>query len=612
MAFRTWAKLLSATLGVGVLAGASQLGLAYGLGIVRLTRVLEITARDQWTAQLAWVAWFPMTAAVVAALAGTAYVRRWAPGFRGGTGTEMAFAAAAALGSAVVVPLTMQPARTAQVAGVNPVLVIAICAGLGALVGIFAAWAALAQAVARWSLITMGAAIWLVALVSVMPSLAPGDPLPAVRLGVLDAAFLAPAVTQRTALATMPALALLAGAALGWAARRRELPTLTIALAGLPGPALLTVSYLIAGPGAGADRYQVVPYWAAMTATGAGVLGSVLAAVVRRAPSPEDDDSQAEADSQATATANRPPLPQRAGKQEPAIAAAGARPPEPSSSPSAATPSAPADTSAGRSTGPAQDTAPPPTASPTLRQHGETPAFDASGGRRSSAADAFTGRTGEFPSRGATPPEPTSFDGFGRHAAPEPTPYVPEPATRPLPPEAVQQATAEQPRPAADRPSRSRRSSARGRADVPPRSDSTPTLPQQTPRTPRTRQTARTAQPARTPETAGTPQTGRTPQTTRTPQTARTPLVPEPTAISQPLPQPTAASAPLPTPQPVSPSQPRTPPQPVAPAQRPAGDPPMADSPEDPATGGGRGRKKFGLRRRKDEDFVDWVSGLGK
>ena len=58
--------------------------------------------------------------------------------------------------------------------------------------------------------------------------------------------------------------------------------TLTIALAGLPGPALLTLAYLIAGPGSGAARYQLVPYWAAMTATGAGVLGSVLAAVVRR------------------------------------------------------------------------------------------------------------------------------------------------------------------------------------------------------------------------------------------------------------------------------------------------------------------------------------------
>ena len=77
MTFRTWVRLLAITLGIGALAGASQLGLAYGLGIVRLTRVLDVTARDQWTAQLAWVAWFAMTAAVVGALAGSWLLSRW-------------------------------------------------------------------------------------------------------------------------------------------------------------------------------------------------------------------------------------------------------------------------------------------------------------------------------------------------------------------------------------------------------------------------------------------------------------------------------------------------------------------------------------------------------
>src|SRR4051794_35664810 len=111
MAFRTWARLLLATLGVGALAGASQLGVAYGLGIVRLTRVLDVTTRDQWTAQLAWVAWFAMTAAVVGALAGSALLPRWSP-TRPGTGATVAIALAAGIGAAIVVPLTMQPART--------------------------------------------------------------------------------------------------------------------------------------------------------------------------------------------------------------------------------------------------------------------------------------------------------------------------------------------------------------------------------------------------------------------------------------------------------------------------------------------------------------------
>jgi hypothetical protein len=489
----------------------------------------------------------------------------------------------------------MQPARTAQVAGVNPVVVIAICAGLGALVGVFAAWAALAQAIARWSLLTTGAAVWLIALVSVAPSLAPSDPLPAVRLGVFDAGFLSPAVTQRTALATMPALALLIGAALGWAARRRELPTLTIALAGLPGPALLTVAYLIAGPGAGDDRYQVVPYWAAMTATGAGVLGSVLAAVLRRGPGADDEDDPEDQ------TPAKPPLPRRTNQPESAIAAAGGQPagdsptapdepaqPTPTPAP-AASPNGPGAGPAGPGagmTGPGAGMTGPGAGLGGPAPVADKPEKPRRRGRRSSVADAFIGRTGEFPATrpsgdpaaypatrpsgdpaaypaarqgdGAPgyPPgragaadarddDPAPFDAFTRGEAsrsggapwspagdaphPTPEPYVPEPATRPLPP-GVGTSTAEQPR-TGGRPGRGLRPFSRGRNAEP--------------------------------------------------------LTPEPTPISAPLPQP----------------DPVTPPLAVTPAPRPE----AAPRPEPPA-GDSKRKSKGG----KDEDYVDWVSGLGK
>ena len=603
MAFRTWAKLLSATLGVGALAGASQLGLAYGLGIVRLTRVLDVTTRDQWTAQLAWVAWFPMVAAVVGALVGLQLLRRWVPEApKPGLGLELALAFAAAIGAAVVVPLTMQPARTAQIEGVDPVVVIAICAGLGALVGVFAAWAALAQPIARTSLATMGIAVWAIALISVAPSLAPSDPLPAVRLGVFDAGFLSPAVTQRTALATMPALALMIGAALGWLARRQELPTLTIALAGLPGPALLTIAYLVAGPGAGDDRYQVVPYWAAMTATGAGVLGSVLAAVLRRGPGPEDEEELPEEE--------KPVLPKRTSQQDSAIAAAAARPVSPATGelpklraadtgvfnlPPGASPSDPAAPSQAVPPPPESFSAAPPAPSgPASRPGPASPSGPAAPSaqaspsddlprkparlrkpsRRSSVADAFSTRTGEFPAQRPDQPtggvalgeyateDPPPFDAFTRGApspsatptpkpsrsasapwspsagagpmpaasptaatqpAAEPKPYVPEPATRPLPPEVLQAPTAEQPRPSGGRLGRSLRPFSRGRSAEP--------------------------------------------------------LTPEPTAVSAPLPHP----------------EPITPPLAVTPAP----------GPEDEK------RKKTGRKGPKDEDYVDWVSGLG-
>src|SRR4051794_32421033 len=230
MAFRTSAKLLGVALGVAALAGASQLGLAYGLGILGLTRTLDITMRDHWTAQLAWVAWFAMTAAVAGGMAARQHLPKGS-----GAGTRLVTAVAAAIGAGVIVPLTMQPARNTHVDGVQPVLVIGICAALGAAAGIFAAYAALSRQVARWSFGAVGIAAWVIALISVAPGLAPGRTLPSVRLGVLDADFLSADATKRTALFTMPALALIAGIAVGWSARRRGLSTLTIALAGLAG-----------------------------------------------------------------------------------------------------------------------------------------------------------------------------------------------------------------------------------------------------------------------------------------------------------------------------------------------------------------------------------------
>ncbi|HET9516133.1 MAG TPA: hypothetical protein VFO77_00255, partial [Actinoplanes sp.] len=203
MAFRTWARTLLAALGVAALAGASQLGVAYGLGVLRLTRDFELAGRDQWNAQLTWAAWFAMVAAVVGALAaGYRYHRRpqaaspepspagpdsvrqpaEPPAPRSGPpqasalagpATAAALALAAGIGAAVVIPLTMQPARTAQVAGVDPALIIGICAGLGAVVGVIAGYAALAHVVARWSLGTTICAVWALAVTSVLPSLGP-------------------------------------------------------------------------------------------------------------------------------------------------------------------------------------------------------------------------------------------------------------------------------------------------------------------------------------------------------------------------------------------------------------------------------------------------------
>jgi hypothetical protein len=119
----------------------------------------------------------------------------------------------------------------------------------------------------------------------------------------------------------MPAMALVCGIAVAVAARRRAMSTLTVALSGLAGPALLTLAYLVAGPGSGDQRYQVVPYWAAMTAAGAGVLGSVLVAVLSRGPAVPADGLDP---SKGKPTPDRPPLPRREAQTSSAIARAAA------------------------------------------------------------------------------------------------------------------------------------------------------------------------------------------------------------------------------------------------------------------------------------------------
>ncbi|BEL09961.1 hypothetical protein Q0Z83_081520 [Actinoplanes sichuanensis] len=332
MAFRSWLKLLAATTMAAAVVGAGQLGIAYGLGMVRLDQTLELTQRDQWTAQLAWVAWITMTAAAIGAVVATGLRPRWSarPVSAGGA---LGMGLAAGLGALAVLPLTMQPARAAQIAGVQPVLVIGICAGLGAATGIFAGYAAAARAVARWSVATLTVAVWSVALISLAPSLLPGRTQDAARLGVLEGDLIPGAVVEHTQFATMPVIALLAGLIVGWVARGRKMPTITVALSGLAGPALLTVAYLIAGPAA-AGGFRLDPYWGAMTAAGAGVLGSVLAAIIRstpepaRAPEPEtpvaDTPTDAKPEPGPVTASGRATLPRRDVPVQSAIAQAAA------------------------------------------------------------------------------------------------------------------------------------------------------------------------------------------------------------------------------------------------------------------------------------------------
>ncbi|MFY1673282.1 hypothetical protein ACN27G_25495 [Plantactinospora sp. WMMB334] len=279
MAYRTWGRVLLAALLVGIVGGAGQLGIAYGLGLVRFDRPFAASTVNQWPAQLAWVSWFAMVAAVLGGMLADRLARRYA--LPTALGARAAIAAVAALGALAVAPLCMQPARTAQLASADPVTTTGVAAAIGAGIGFLAALAALSLRPVAWNIAAVTGAAWFLAIVSVLPSLGPADPLPAVRLGGVDPSWLSAGTSQRLAVVAMPALALVAGALTGALARWCERPVPVVASCGVAGPAMLGLAYVVAGRGEQTDAYQAAPYWGALIAVGAGALGSVLAATLR-------------------------------------------------------------------------------------------------------------------------------------------------------------------------------------------------------------------------------------------------------------------------------------------------------------------------------------------
>ncbi|SIM60404.1 hypothetical protein [Micromonospora cremea] len=279
MVSRTWRNLLLTALGMGVLAGAGQLGIAFSFGIVQLTDASTGATVNQWPAQLVWVGWFAAHAAVAGTVVAARLARRY--GVLDSTGRLVAIAAAAALGATTVAPLCVRPAQAAERFSVDPIWAVGICATAGALVGAGAAIAALVKPPLGWNMAAVGGVVWLVALVSVVPSLATAGPLPAVRLGVLEPAGLDADAAHRQAILILPAVALLIGAATGGLARWRGHPPLVNGATGTAGTVLVAFVYLTAGPGDAVDRYQITPYYGALLAVAAGVLGSAAVALFR-------------------------------------------------------------------------------------------------------------------------------------------------------------------------------------------------------------------------------------------------------------------------------------------------------------------------------------------
>jgi hypothetical protein len=282
---RVWSRVLGTAAGVGALSGAGQLGVAYGLGMVRFPR--QFPTGGLWATHLTWVAWFAVLAVLAGAAGGVWMARRMRgqPGAPAtlGFGQRIMIATLAGVGAALTIGLTALPARAAEIPGTNPapVLESALAATLGVVAGILAAVAALSLRVVAVSAIAIGGVMWLIALVSVAPSLGPAADPPLVRLGVLDLPTFGAGARSTVAVLSPLVLVLLVGVALASAARSRGLPALHTILAGAAGPAMLAVPYLIAAPGAGDRSVQAPAFGGALVALAAGVLAAGVVGFAR-------------------------------------------------------------------------------------------------------------------------------------------------------------------------------------------------------------------------------------------------------------------------------------------------------------------------------------------
>src|SRR5690349_20570988 len=124
MAARGWANSTVTAIVAGAVAGAAQLGLGYGLGIIVWQPVLNPAGEALWLASLAWAVWIAASSTVLGAIYANGLGTRVASGRAvtagtpASTGVELArritISLAAAIGAAVTVPLVMLPARAAH------------------------------------------------------------------------------------------------------------------------------------------------------------------------------------------------------------------------------------------------------------------------------------------------------------------------------------------------------------------------------------------------------------------------------------------------------------------------------------------------------------------
>lgn len=282
MAEKGWTTQAATAAGIAAGAGAAQLGLGYGLGVIAWP-VSAAEADSVWLGSLGWATWITASATVLGAvIAGRLRAERsdrWRGLWR------FALAVASALGALVIVALVALPARGAVREGaLSPQAVAAAYAAAGLLAGLVVAFWAVSSGPVAANLIGTALWLWALAIAGVVAELVTGRDFATYLTSWQFAESVSPVqyggIYWPSALLTLFAafgIGLVAAIPAAW---RRELG-LGTAISGAVGPLLVALSFLTLAPllteamGPIESAYLIAPY-----AVLAGLGGSALTVAI--------------------------------------------------------------------------------------------------------------------------------------------------------------------------------------------------------------------------------------------------------------------------------------------------------------------------------------------
>ena len=283
MAGRSWATSIATTIGVAAGAGAAQLGIGYGLGVISWQE--SATDATTWFNSLTWVTWLAGTSTVIGAMVAERLVgdephreEHVAVTFA----WKFVIALSAAVGALITVPLVALPSRAPRPDNIAPYFTTGGYAIAGVIVGAVVALAAISVRAVAANVIAWAAWVWAVAVVAVADVVrAGGDVAGSAQLGAwqFTGTVWVRSVLNLPGAMLMLGIALVIGFLASWPAGRRGDNRLGVGIAGAAGPVLVAIAYFFAGPVTG-DNQHMSAFYIAPWAVLAGLGGSVLVALI--------------------------------------------------------------------------------------------------------------------------------------------------------------------------------------------------------------------------------------------------------------------------------------------------------------------------------------------